>query len=237
MCSLSVFQLLKTFLHQARKAYTTTASYLQKKLPLASQTLRALSALHPLLRGHSQAVVQLKKLGGLMEHLLPVDQDLHKELTLYTTDLSLSSFKEGESMVDWWCQVFEKGEKYPALGTLVRCALSIFHGPTVESSFSMMNEIIDSRSGKMTIQTVKYTLLSREKTAIEMFRRDDVKYGVHTLKISSTCDTLKVIPSTLLLPPTCCCCPPLLFSTSEKVRGDRRLRNVYMMDCQEIIIA
>ncbi|XP_034146338.1 uncharacterized protein LOC109615009 [Esox lucius] len=51
--------LLVPFLADVRKAYITTAVYLQKKLPLASPTLTALSALDPLLRGHSQATIQL----------------------------------------------------------------------------------------------------------------------------------------------------------------------------------
>lgn len=54
-------QLLVPFLAEVRKAYITTAVYLQKKLPLASPTLTALSALDPLLRGHSQAVIQFKR--------------------------------------------------------------------------------------------------------------------------------------------------------------------------------
>ncbi|CAL8319557.1 unnamed protein product [Arctogadus glacialis] len=72
---------------------------------------------------------------------------------------------------------------FPALSAMVKCALSIFHGPRVESSFSLMNEILDPRSGNMKISTfcaiqkVKYTLQSREKTAVELFKREDVRYG------------------------------------------------------------
>lgn len=56
-----LFKLLVPFLADVRKAYITTAVYLQKKLPLASPTLTALSALDPLLKGHSQATIQLKR--------------------------------------------------------------------------------------------------------------------------------------------------------------------------------
>ncbi|KAF3859024.1 hypothetical protein F7725_021423, partial [Dissostichus mawsoni] len=36
---------------------------------------------------------------------------------------------------------------------MVKCCLSIFHGPRVESSFSLMNEVIDQRSGNMNVPT------------------------------------------------------------------------------------
>ncbi|KAJ4929459.1 hypothetical protein JOQ06_005067 [Pogonophryne albipinna] len=175
--------LLVPFLADVRKAYITTAVYLQKKLPLASPTLTALSALDPLLRGHSQATIQLKRLSGMLRHLLPADQDIQRELVRFNVDLTIPSFKEGESMVEWWGHVFDKPDKYPFLSAMVKCCLSIFHGPRVESSFSLMNEIIDQRSGNMNvptfnaIQTVKYTLQSRGKTAVQLFRMEDVKFG------------------------------------------------------------
>ncbi|CAL8235989.1 unnamed protein product [Boreogadus saida] len=117
------------------------------------RAIKAPSALDPLPRGHSQATIQLK------------------------------SFKEGESIVDWWGHVFDKPDKYPSLSAMVKCFLSIFHGPRVESTFSLMNDVIDQRSGNMNvqtfnaIQTVKYTLQSKGKTALQLFRREDVKFG------------------------------------------------------------
>lgn len=122
----------------------------------------------------------LGRLSGMLGHLLPADKDIHQELVRYSVDVSLPSFKEGESMVEWWGHVFDKPDKYPALSAMVKCCLFIFHGPRVESSFSLMNEVIDHRSGNMNIptfnaiQTVKYTLQSREKTAVELFKREDV---------------------------------------------------------------
>ncbi|KAL6478662.1 hypothetical protein MHYP_G00120950 [Metynnis hypsauchen] len=175
--------LLVPFLASVRKAYITTAVYLQKKLPLNSPTLIALSALDPLLRGHSQATIQLKRLSAMLNHLLPEDQDLSRELVQFSVDLTLPRYKEGDGMVDWWGHVFHQPGKYPALSALAKCCLSIFHGPRVESSFSLMNEIIDQRSGNMnvetfnTIQTVKYVLQSRGQTAVQMFERSDVKFG------------------------------------------------------------
>ncbi|KAF3858932.1 hypothetical protein F7725_012133 [Dissostichus mawsoni] len=180
--------LLVPFLADVRKAYITTAVYLQKKLPLASPTLTALSALDPLLRGHSQATIQLKRYFGIFAEWYAAAPLASRpghpgELVRFNVDLTIPSFKEGESIVEWWGHVFDKPDKCPSLSAMVKCCLSIFHGPRVESSFSLMNEVIDQRSGNMNvptfnaIQTVKYTLQSRGKTAVQLFRREDVKFG------------------------------------------------------------
>ncbi|XP_060760334.1 NLR family CARD domain-containing protein 3-like isoform X6 [Neoarius graeffei] len=127
--------------------------------------------------------VETLGLSGMLGHLLPADQDIQRELVQFSVDLTIPSFKEGESIVEWWGHVFDKPDKYPSLGALVKCCLSIFHGPRVESSFSLMNDVIDQRSDNMNvetfnaIQTVKYTLMSRGKTAMQLFRREDVKFG------------------------------------------------------------
>lgn len=119
----------------------------------------------------------------MLKHLLPADQDIQRELVRFNVDLTIPSYKEGENIVEWWGHVFDKPDKYPSLSALVKCCLSIFHGPRVESSFSLMNDVIDQRSGNMNvetfnaIQTVKYTLQSRGKTAVQLFRREDLKFG------------------------------------------------------------
>lgn len=175
----ALFQLLNPFLQEVSKAYTLCAKYLQKKLPLQSQTLQSLSAIDPLLRGHSQTVLHLRKLMEKLGHLLPPDADTHLEILQYDVDNTLPSF---EDAVKWWASVFDKG-KYPALCKAVKAAFSIFHGPLVESSFSVMGNVIDERSTSMNIstfsaiQTIKYTLQCRKQCGVEMFRRDDVKFA------------------------------------------------------------
>lgn len=119
----------------------------------------------------------------MLRHLLPEDQDLPRELVQFSVDLTLPRYKEGDGIVEWWGHVFDQPGKYPTLSALAKCCFSIFHGPRVESSFSLMNEVIDERSGNMNvetfnaIQTVKYTLRSRGQTAMQMFQRSDVKFG------------------------------------------------------------
>src|SRR4029434_9795875 len=50
----------------------------------------------------------------------------------------------GDCIVKWWAHVMSLG-KYPAFSQVIRGALSIFHGPLVESSFSLMGDVIDTK--------------------------------------------------------------------------------------------
>ncbi|KAL2085054.1 hypothetical protein ACEWY4_020572 [Coilia grayii] len=122
------------------------------------------------------------------------DQDVYKEVLQdmyrehehgdpnYNVDPNLANYEDGDDIVKWWAHVISLG-KYPALTQVIRGALSIFHGPLVESSFSLMGDVIDKKSANMMIptfnavQTVKYTLRSRSRTGITMFKREDVKFG------------------------------------------------------------
>ena len=62
--------------------------------------------------------------------------------------------------------------------------LTIFHGPRVESSFSVMGDVMDKKSGRMNvstysaIQTVKYSLKAKTSQAfrpksVQVFPRLD----------------------------------------------------------------
>ena len=87
--------------------------------------------------------------------------------------------EETERLDIWWNKVF-KTKRYPVLSSLVRPCLSIFTGPMVECSFSVMNDIIDSRSGRMEIDTysaivtTKYNIKSTGKSAAIKCNRKDI---------------------------------------------------------------
>jgi hypothetical protein len=173
---------VRKFLQLTSEAYTTCAAYMQGKLPLESKTLQALSAIDPIVRGHSVTVLGLKTLGGLMKHLLPKDNQVTSEIQRFCVDSNLPSFVHDGDIVGWWSGVMESG-RYPALSVVVTGALSCFHGPMVESSFNVMGDVLDAKSGNMktdtysSFQTVKYALRSSRKTAIEYFKLEDKKYG------------------------------------------------------------
>ncbi|KAF3841376.1 hypothetical protein F7725_007238 [Dissostichus mawsoni] len=170
------------FLNTVKTAYISTAAYMQKKLPLNSRTLQALSALDPLVRGHSETGILLKRLSGpeMMGHLVPPQFDVPLEVVKFNVDRTLPLYLDGDSMVTWWANIMATG-KYPGLNHVVKGGLSIFHGPMVESSFSAMGDIISQKRTSMSmatfnaIQTTKYALKSRCQTAIQMFKRENVK--------------------------------------------------------------
>ena len=114
------------------------------------------------------------------ETFLPTDcGEFCTEIQNYVTDSQLPLQEETERLDSWWNKVFETN-RYPVLSSLVRASLSIFTGPMVECSFSVMNDIIDSRSGRMEIETysaimtTKYFLKSSGKSAATKFKRKDI---------------------------------------------------------------
>ena len=100
-----------------------------------------------------------------MKHVL-----VDKEAEMYENDcqrlfvdLKLSDVLRDNEPVQadsWWWQL---NEKDPVLSKLSLAALTVFHGPRVESSFSVMGDVMDKKSGRMNvsaysaIQTVKYS--------------------------------------------------------------------------------
>ncbi|KAK3759815.1 hypothetical protein RRG08_065447 [Elysia crispata] len=62
---------------------------------------------------------------------------------------------------------FFKLQRYPSVEKVVTACLSIFSGPRVEQSFSIMNHIITSKTSSLNIKTyeailcVKYMLLAQ----------------------------------------------------------------------------
>ena len=97
------------------------------------------------------------------------------EIPKYVTDSDLLMSGEGEQLDIWWIKVF-KTCRCPVLSSLVRPCPSIFTGSMIECSFSMTNDIIDSRSRRMEIDTysaivtAKFNVKSSKKSAA-------VKYG------------------------------------------------------------
>ncbi len=101
------------------------------------------------------------------------DLDIHKyQVDSYLTDSSLPLDK-------YWATVIQQ-KKYPILVKVVTAALSIFHGPHVESSFNVMGDIMTAKSSKINVetysgvQTVKYWLRSHGKRPVGVFGRKDI---------------------------------------------------------------
>ena len=126
-----------------------------------------------------------------------IHRNTEKECRRIIIDLNLPAFDEEKNRADiWWYQL--KG-RYPTICKVSLALLSIFHGPRVESSFSMMGNILDKQSGRMNvdtysaIQTVKYNVLDNPASkngvkSISSFKRGD---KLHTPIVSNLCYNMR----------------------------------------------
>ena len=81
-----------------------------------------------------------------------------QEVQQYQIDNRLLQFHQKDRIDVWYAEnVFSK---YPVLGQVIKASLTIFHGPQVESSFSMMNNIVDDKSMRMNVSTSHYRELN-----------------------------------------------------------------------------
>lgn len=172
--------IVKDFLKKLELAYTNAGVYIQKKYAIDSQLLTCLSALDPVIRGHTITHSHLLKLYPFFKFTCISQNDNYTaEISSYQIDKNLPEFNIGDRLDVWWNLIF-KTNRYPTLSKVVKAALSIFTGPQVEASFSMMNDIIDKRSNRMDITTysaimkIKYSLLADGRSSFKKFYRRNV---------------------------------------------------------------
>ena len=83
---------------------------------------------------------------------------------------------------EWWDLVFQT-EKYPHLTLVVEAALSIFTGPMVGGSFSMLNNTMCKKRNSLSTDTydglmsVKMFQLSTGQSCHESFKCEDPLYS------------------------------------------------------------
>lgn len=161
-------------------AFVETAEYLKVKLPITNKTLRLLSTIDPDLSGHSRASSGLQELFDCFPTLtrgLAKDVFSTTSSTLHSDTKFLSTIQE--KRLDRWWAVVLSNPNYSILGPVIKACLSIFTGPRVESSFSVMNNIITATSNRLDVGTyeaihkIKYKLLNCEKSSVELYHRPD----------------------------------------------------------------
>ena len=132
-----------TFLDEVKAAYVATGLNFQKKMPVKNKLLKHLSALDPIVRGHTEAMQYMKSLPHLATNVLR-EEDLKTytlEVQRFHTDSTLHVALLDMQLDTWWALVFLIG-KFSALSKMVAALLSCFHGPQVEGSFSVMGNVI-----------------------------------------------------------------------------------------------
>ena len=181
---------INEFLRNAMKAYADCATYMAEKLPLENKFLKDVTAIDPkeITSCKSSTLKSLLNLPSLMENLL-LDAEIdcyESECRRIIVDYDLPDVctpdKKPVRADLWWYKLVER---YPILTKLSLAAFTIFHGPRVEGSFSVMGDIMDKKSGRMNvetysaIQTLKYSLtakaskFSKKQKTIQFFHRED----------------------------------------------------------------
>ena len=183
MLSLKKKDMVNDFLIQVKQSYLASGKYLQNTYDITNPILQAFSAINPVARGHTLTFTYLSKLFSHFKFTLQdsTNSDYFDEIKKYQLDKSLPVYIQ-ERYPDislWWTIKFESS-KYPILSKIIKAALSIFTGPRVESSFSMMNDIVTPRTSCMSVETyssymsVKYSLISEGKSAAARYLRKNV---------------------------------------------------------------
>lgn len=166
--------------HHLRSGYVKAAEKILQ-MPINNKTIRWLSVLDPELAGHSQAASSLKKIAGLLPNLLsPDDQgQLAMEADKYCVDAQVkelaASYQECNPVdTSYWAKVFSlknyEQPRYPVLTKVVKAVLTIFSGPLVESSFNIMDDIVEKDRTRLTVEN--YEAVAIVKTSL---RRKNIR--------------------------------------------------------------
>ena len=183
MLSLKKKYMVNDFLIQVKQSYLASGKYLQNTYDITNPILQAFSAINPVARGHTLTFTYLSKLFSHFKFILQdsTNSDYFDEIKKYQLDKSLPVYIQ-ESYPDislGWTIKFESN-KYPILSKIIKAALSIFTGPWVKSSFSIMNDIVTPHTSSMSVETyssymsVKYSLISQGKSAAARYLRKNV---------------------------------------------------------------
>lgn len=159
-------------------AYISCGKTLQTKMPLSNKLLMCLSAVDPVMLGTSEG---RKLMSGLKPFCSFLSEDERNSLDLevrgYHADSKLRELPRDISIDSWWGAI--DCNTYPVLTKTMKSLLSCFHGPLVESSFSLMGDILDIHSCNTDIETyaayqnVKFHLAAANKSSVEFFGKED----------------------------------------------------------------
>ncbi len=168
----------KTMIDTLKGAYVACSTYLLSKMPINNKLLKSISALDPRCQGHSITLKYLLQLPSLVTNVIEKEESVKYDLEVrkYVSSTNPNPVNYNDDIVEWWNKI-DKGE-YPCLTRMAFGLLSCFHGPEVESSFSLMQQVMNKRTGSLhveslsAIQTVKYKFKSHNKSALQYFSRD-----------------------------------------------------------------
>ena len=146
------------------------------KMPIDNKTLRWMTALDPDLVNHSQTSSALKRLASCLPNVFSDEQNgqLAEEIDKYCVDPQVKDVRlefNEEDRIDtgFWTKVFKiktfTEVRYPMLKKLVMALLTIFSGPLIESTFNIMDDIIEKDRTQLTV--VNYEAVAIVKTSLK----------------------------------------------------------------------
>ncbi|GBN53385.1 hypothetical protein AVEN_22391-1 [Araneus ventricosus] len=170
---------VKKFQKNVLKAYVECSQTLQKKMHLVNLLLQSASAIDSVCRKHPLSLTLMKGLPDLVTNVSSVgerdayDFEVHKYLAA-----SLRQPQQKEPVDNWWMKV-KNSRQFPLVSNIVCVVLTCFHGPKVESSFSIANLVVTSETNRLSIesfdaiQTVKYEFMSEKKSAVQLYKKKE----------------------------------------------------------------
>ena len=189
----------KDFMNRVKETYVECGKYIQPKLDLENETLKAFCAIDPLLvcSPHKPVLKCLLSLPTLVPTVLEDEEEnkFQKEVHALCVDGNLPSPLNDEDKVDCLERWDKISDRYNVTFKVVCAILSIFHGSRVESTFSVMKNVVDQNSGRMNMETygaiqdIKYSLKThkpcQENQSVKVFRHSDRFYSRIDPKISN----------------------------------------------------
>lgn len=144
-----------------------------------SMLLKSLAFLDPQTMHNKSSMLYLSRLPQLVTNVLS-----KYELSLYDIECrslqqaTLPDYKDTDRIDVLWASLSSTG-KFPLLCKLAMALLTCFHGPQIERSFSIMNNIVTSKTNSLDVstlsclQSVRYHLKAEKKTALSYFDKQD----------------------------------------------------------------
>ena len=162
------------FVEKVKSAYKNCATYLLKKMPINNSMLRHLSAIDPQAQGNEITLCHLKRFPQLISNVLNKEEEQkfgEEEVYTYHVDDKLpSAFDingEVKRIDKRWMEV-QRLDECPNICKIVFALLPCFSCPVVESSFSIMGNVMDETTNRLNIeslsviQTIKYCLSAKK---------------------------------------------------------------------------
>ncbi|XP_045177599.2 uncharacterized protein LOC123537819 [Mercenaria mercenaria] len=173
--------------------YMMAAQKMLKTLPLNNKMFMSLSVLDPAMASHSQASMALKNIAKQLPNLFTEEEmgELSAEVIKYTVDSDVMDFadeysKEQRIDTGYWVKVFKlesfNEPRYPVLKKLVSSVLTIFSGPLIESTFNIMDDIVEKDRTKLTVKNYEAVAIVKSSLKRKNVKSTTMKVSRHMKK-------------------------------------------------------